>query len=482
MSYLPELGTPIRDFRSMELTPEQEQALRNVSESHLEFVRYALSRPAFLTKASYKALHTPDCMSRDPVQSWPTLVDPPLRAELESASVGICRLIKSIPEIVFEFDAQSISEFYRLDLSFIKHFVLGALREQNISGAIGRGDFIKGHEGLWCIEFNIASNLGGLWEALAWEKKIKSLPLIADYLRKNGMRTQVTNSFRLMMRHFVNEVIRFGLPASGPINVAYVLNKTRAELDSEDSKMGKYLADDYRELMHEFTPKMEGELFPCAFDDLNIIDGQLYFAGAPVHLVVECMGGDVPLHVLRCQQRNQLSVYNGPISYLLCNKLNLAVLSELQDSGIFADEDQELIRRHIPWTRKLEAGEVDFHGRKVVLPAFLFENRQNLVLKKSISRSGHDVVVGRYGDLAEWTREIDRAVQEQDWIVQEFIACPPLVYQHGEYGSCPHDVVWGLFVFGDTYGGAFLRMLPKTSKSAVNATLGSSDGIVLELL
>lgn len=467
--------------QDIELTGELERALRNVSVPHHDFVVHALSHPAFLERTNFAALDEYDPAVYDAIQSWPTLVDAASRQELEKVSVGLCRLIKSIPRAVFDYDPELISAFYHLDLDFIKYFVLGISPERSISAAVGRGDFIKGPQGLWCIEFNIASNLGGMWEARAWQRKVTRIPLISNYIHKKGMSARVVDSFKLMMCHFVKEWLRSRPSWRGAINAACVLQKSRIDLDERDRVMGEALASNYRELLAEISGGSEGELLICAFDDLIVTDGPIFLHGRPVHMVVEFVGGDVPLHLLRCQQLNRVTIHNGPITYLLCNKLNFALLSELQDSDLFTEEDQELIRCHIPWTRKMETCESEFRRQKIVLPGFVHENQQGLVLKKSISRSGHDVVLGPCVTGPEWTIAITRAFEEQDWIVQEYVPCPPLLYQHGENGASLHDVVWGLFVFGDTYGGSFLRMLPKARKSAISAALGSTDGIVLEI-
>jgi hypothetical protein len=66
--------------------------------------------------------------------------------------------------------------------------------------------------------------------------------------------------------------------------------------------------------------------------------------------------------------------------------------------------------------------------------------------------------------------------------VQEHVESRPYLYQLGEQGSAVHDVIWGLFCFGNLYGGAFLRMLPKGSGDGViNSARGATEGILLEV-
>jgi|SRR5579862_2573587 len=470
-----------RSDLAAEFSPEVVGALADISEAHVEFVRYASGNHLFLNRAQFKVLDEKDCCIRDPIQAWPTLVDELTRKKLESASIGLSRLIKRIPAAVFGMSADLISEFYNLEIDFIRHFVLGAATEQSVADAIGRGDFIMASTGLWCLEFNISSNLGGLWEAKTWGRKMMRIPVIAGYLKDNDLHARSTNSFRLMMQHFLNEVKRSLLGTNRQANVAYILATNHEGITDEDRAMGESLAEDYREALRDCDDAMEGSFLVCAFDDLSVVGGHVLLKETHIHLLVECMGGDVPLHILRCYQLGNLIIHNGPITYLLCNKLNMAVLSELQNSDIFTEEERELIRKHVPWTRKVEQGSTDFHGLDVSMPSFVYENRQNLVLKKSISRSGHDVVIGMHTMPSEWARVVSEALAEKSWIVQEHVKCRPFLYQFGEYGCCPHDVVWGLFVFGETYGGAFLRMSPRDHHAIVNSSHGSYDGVVLEV-
>lgn len=464
----------------MEFTYEVNQVLASVSKAQLDFAQYAAAHPDYLDRSQFKALEEKHCAITIPIQSWPTLVGANTLAEMERVSVGLCRLIKRIPDVIFDFDAEAMSEFYHLDLSFIQHFVVPAADDQVFEGAMGRGDFIKTADGLWCIEFNVASNLAGIWEAAVWQQKMMSIPLITDYLGRNNIAVRYRNSFDLQMQHVIQQANKRGL-ANEELNVAYVFLKEELENDPAAGDLKKYFHENYVRVLGESGPARHGTCFICSFDELSVADGCVFAQGKRVHAIVECIGGDVPLHILRCHQLGTLNLHNGPVTYVLCNKLNMALLSEFQNSEIFSEEEQELVRRHIPWTRKVVDSTTDFEGTLVALLDFIRENKDMLVLKKSISRSGEDVVPGHCRTQVEWEKALAWALEENNWIVQKYVPCPPLPYQHGDYGCCPHDVVWGLFVFGEIYGGTFLRVLPKGKGSVVNRPKGAFDAIVLEV-
>ena len=50
-------------------------------------------------------------------------------------------------------------------------------------------------------------------------------------------------------------------------------------------------------------------------------------------------------------------------------------------------------------------------------------------------------------------------------------------------GYIKHEVVWGLFVFGQEYAGGFLRIIPKTEniKGIINTARGAYETVFFEV-
>src|SRR5262249_48619155 len=162
--------------------------------------------------------------------------------------------------------------------------------------------------------------------------------------------------------------------ANKEINVAYVFPKEELEKDPTSRELRKYFHENYLRVLRESNLDVQGECFVCSFDEFKVDDGRAFVGFKRIHVVVECIGGDVPFHVLRCHQRGTLNLHNGPVTYVLCNKLNMALLSEFQGSEIFDEEEQNLIRQHVPWTRKVAGSATDFEQRPVSILDFIREN------------------------------------------------------------------------------------------------------------
>jgi hypothetical protein len=65
-------------------------------------------------------------------------------------------------------------------------------------------------------------------------------------------------------------------------------------------------------------------------------------------------------------------------------------------------------------------------------------------------------------------------------VVQDYLAPRPQVFQAGEEGWAWHDLVWGLYAFGDRYAGVLMRLLPRGESAVINISRGARIGVVLE--
>ena len=54
--------------------------------------------------------------------------------------------------------------------------------------------------------------------------------------------------------------------------------------------------------------------------------------------------------------------------------------------------------------------------------------------------------------------------------------------QEGEEGCSEHNAIWGIFMFGNSYGGCFLRTLPKkNNRGIINSRQGADISIIYEV-
>jgi hypothetical protein len=95
---------------------------------------------------------------------------------------------------------------------------------------------------------------------------------------------------------------------------------------------------------------------------------------------------------------------------------------------------------------------------------------------------GRGVHLGKSETPEAWRRLLDEAAGSGKMLLQEYVASRPYLYQHGGRGCAPHQVVWGTFSCGGTYGGGFLRMLPLASgPGVINSARGATEGLIFEV-
>ena len=95
--------------------------------------------------------------------------------------------------------------------------------------------------------------------------------------------------------------------------------------------------------------------------------------------------------------------------------------------------------------------------------------------------AGYDVHVGAGTPAAKWAEVVTRAFEQGDWVVQERVDSPPFLYLDRASRPVAHNLIWSLFVFGESYAGGWLRMAPKASLDVVNSTQGAVESCIFEV-
>ncbi|HEU0076486.1 MAG TPA: hypothetical protein VFQ76_02485, partial [Longimicrobiaceae bacterium] len=276
------------------------------------------------------------------------------------------------------------------------------------------------------------------------------------------------------------ETVRMGVWKGGDFNAAVV---ARPHDEAQVELHPQWMYD--RALRRVLEERgMSGSASVCGAGELRDERGTLVLGGRPIHLVMEHHDGGGDLRAaFRLFKMGRVNLVSGPVTGILSDKRNVALVSENAGSDEFTGEERALIERHLPWTRRVLPGRTTLRGRGIRLPDDLADRRGEMVLKKATSLGGgRDVLVGPFRTDAEWREDLARAAREGDWIVQEYLEPIPYCFQRGERGVVRHDMVWGLYAFGDHFGGAFQRMQPHGGGTGViNTHQGAEVGVFLEL-
>lgn len=441
-----------------------------------EFLEYVERHPECLLRSSFAALDAHPELLLFRVHSWPVFLDAETVAGITRVAVGITRLLESVPQRFFGNDPEALADFYghpKKDMQLIATLLE---RPGHLGTLLARGDFIAGEAGFQCLEVNLSSNVGG-WQTSIWDQLYRSTPPVAGFLKDSGLRVSTTETMAALFEHLIEQAAAAGLGAGSELNVLFAI---------PPSKLGDLR---FRDLVNQIYGRLldqlrgwRGEVLVSRYEDLQARDDKIYFSGRRIHVMVEHYGSIVPRDVFYSFLAGNLLLVNGPVSRILDDRRNLALLSQYQDSDFFDAEESALVRSHVPWTRNVSREHGDYRGERVYLPDLLLACRERLVLKHVVSSCGEKVLFGAAMSQQAWEAAVAGAMAEEgQWIVQELVEFQPYWSQTGLSECAPHDLVWGFFVFGDRYGGGFLRVRRRGPVGAINSAQGAEEAILFEV-
>ena len=450
--------------------PRIYHAEEQLSPVNIDFFDFIETNRAALDRSQFNHLLENSSDAFGLVQPWPVFIDSAAGNRMKEAALEVFDLVRSIPDRIFSYDTRKMSHFYEVPEVDIE-FQLEGTDETFLKSLLGRADFILGPSGLKCLEFNVSAGIGG-WQTALLKPLYLQTPVISRFLREYGVKIRHRNLFEDLLEHIVPPAVKkFNSIYTDEINFAVVI----VEFDGVAEAFRPIEAsinNVYKQILDREYDGLRGNIILCDFHHLTVSDNRLFHKNKRVHVVLEMYHGDVPGHVLEVFRAGKLMLYNGPITALLVNKLNLALLSEHEDSDIFNSREREAIKRYIPWTRKIVPG----------LEDFILSNREKLVIKPSDGYGGESVFIGCSVSDDLWKEAVMFAQRNKNWLVQEYVDSDSYLLQNGECGCCPHHAVWGLFVFGSRYAGGFLRVSPgENNTGVINTHAGSEKTVVLEL-
>src|SRR5713226_8949364 len=102
----------------------------------------------------------------------------------------------------------------------------------------------------------------------------------------------------------------------------------------------------------------------------------------------------------------------------LHKKSIFAVLTDDELQPLFTADERAAIKAHIPWTRRVREGRALRHGQAVDLPAFIRDQREQLVMKPNDEYGGKGVFIGWELSATEWEAALAEALKSS-YVVQD---------------------------------------------------------------
>lgn len=242
---------------------------------------------------------------------------------------------------------------------------------------------------------------------------------------------------------------------------------------------------DWRDIktIHEFRIlKGEFEKLGCPTTiidprEFELSGDRLIAGGGPVDIVYrrviirEALEKESEIQPFLTACRRRLACVVNPFrSKVVSNKSTLAVLTDRRFDRLFTDEENEIKRRHIPWTRNLLPGRVDLDGAEHDVFALAAARREEFVIKPCDGYGGQGVALGRETTEGEWDALLNRAAAG-GWVLQKYVDIPeedfPIVDDGVKIEK--RKVNLNPFAVGGHYGGCICRV---SKASIINVSAG----------
>lgn len=461
----------------MSFPPEQRAAAAGLSPAAVRFLDAAAADPRLLSRATFApalaaaqavipTLFGFDAAKPYGLSPWPVLITPERRAELARTIVALGRLMRTLPERFLAADPERVARFYGLESPFLAAVLLA--EPTGLAETTCRGDLVDTADGLRVVEMNFGNVAS--WQDNAVAAAYAASPPVADWLAAEGLEPAWDDTADRLIRHAVGWCAARGHAAGGRLDLA-VVAATRG-IYRLDNHPREHYRERYAAALADLAGGAAGELHVVGSEALSFGAAGVSVGGAPVAGVVEELDEPTGRDLFRAFKARRVELFSGPIGPLvLGDKRNLALLSER--AGELEPEERDLVRRVVPWTRRVERRTVEHAGVERPLPELLLAEAGAFVLKAPTAVGGQGVVVGAAATPEEWRAAVDHALAAGDWIAQEYLATPAYAFQCGEEGWAPHRLVWGPFLFGEEYGGLFVRILPVAQGPVVNLGRGA---------
>jgi hypothetical protein len=219
----------------------------------------------------------------------------------------------------------------------------------------------------------------------------------------------------------------------------------------------------------------------CAPEDLDYEKGKLRCGAFPIDLVYkrviinELLARCDDSHpLIRAYVAGDVCLVNSFRCKLVHKKAALGLLTDETHANWFTTREREVIRRTVPWTRRVAHCKTLYRGREVDLIEYVRKHRSQFVLKPNDDYGGRGISFGENSTASKWESALSEALSG-DYVVQEKIALRKEVFPifgESHWALQPMYVDTNPFLFAGRVEGALVRL---ADSPVVNVTSGGGE-------
>ena len=234
-------------------------------------------------------------------------------------------------------------------------------------------------------------------------------------------------------------------------------------------------------LLEEFFASQGISTIICAPEQLEYENGRLRCGSFPIDLVYkrviinELLAACDDSHpLIRAYLAGDVCLVNSFRCKMVHKKASFELLTDEANAGWFTAREKEVIRRTVPWTRRLIQRKTQHGAREVDLVEHVRKHRAQFILKPNDDYGGRGITLGDRLTSSEWDAALSEALAG-DYVVQEKVELRTEVFPiFGESGWAlqPMYVDTNPFLFAGRVEGAMVRL---SDSPVVNVTSGGGE-------
>ena len=234
-------------------------------------------------------------------------------------------------------------------------------------------------------------------------------------------------------------------------------------------------------LLEEFFANQRVPTLICAPEQLTYEKGRLRCGSFPIDVVYkrviinELLGACDDSHsLIRAYLAGDVCLVNSFRCKMVHKKAAFELLTDEANAGWFSAREKEVIRRTVPWTRRLIQRRTQHGAREVDLIEHVRKHRAQFVLKPNDDYGGRGVAFGDRLTSSEWDAALSEALAG-DYVVQEKVELRTEVFPifgESSWALQPMYVDTNPFLFEGRVEGAMVRL---SDSPVVNVTSGGGE-------
>lgn len=319
------------------------------------------------------------------------------------------------------------------------------------------------------LEYN-AETPAGVGDQIPLERVLSLIPRIKEFLENTP--NWRPKPHQKLLRSLFTSYREFGGKKSKP-NIAIV------DWEGVSTEAEFYVLSDYFE--------------SCGFRTLIVDPSELEYNGKNLHAStfdIDIVYKRVLIHELLEKYDESYPIFKAYRDGNLCiansfrvkiphKKMSFAILTDEKYGDIFTAEQLDVIKKHIPWTRKFEEAKTNFEGNEIDLVEFIRLNRERFLIKPNDDYGGQGIVLGWETSDRDWETALSEAL-ENSFIVQEKADIEkeefPVYDKEARLENLLVD--FDPFLFQNQVEGGMVRL---SSSSLVNVTQGGGQTALIVL-